>query len=377
MTIYRRGPDKWHVVVQHRGKRLDRKVRGTKADAEAYRARLLGELEAGDPIETRAVPTLRDFTGAAGAYLRHAQMKLAPSTARNRGYQIASLVDFLGDLRLNEIHPENVEAYQRSRLRDGIRPATVNDDVKVLIAILNFARQGRRLPVPVPRFEAVPVRGKRRNAEPWSREEVDRLLRVCAQGNGLPESDPKHVAADLAVLPILVFLLNTGCRKGEALALEWENVDFRRGLVRIWASEDWQPKDADNREVPMNAVLRGWLERLERDRRGKWVFPVTKGKRRGERFRFWPQKRFDAIREGADLTGGPHRCRHTYASHFLEACPDLFLLGRILGHSHSRVTELYGHLLPDSMGRAASAVSFAAPIGPAELAARERWDRRK
>ncbi len=171
--------------------------------------------------------------------------------------------------------------------------------------------------------------------------------------------------------------MNTGCRKGEAIALEWTNVDLKRCVVRIWASEEWQPKDGDNREIPINDALLPWLSR---GRAGRWVFPSSRRERDADgdqkapgRYAFWPQRRFDAVRKAAGLTGGPHKLRHTFASHFLEACPDLFLLGRIMGHSHARVTELYGHLLPDQMTRARTAVAFNAPIGPAELDARLRW----
>lgn len=367
MPVYPKGPGKWRVVVSLRGQRKDWVLEGTKADGKAFEARKRAELEAGaTSLDVRVVPTLRDFTGESGPYLQHTQEILAPATSRNRGYQIASLVEILGDMRLNDIDRQAVAAYQSVRRRAGVRPSTVNDDVKVLIAILNFARE-RKLPVGKPSFQSLPERGKRRNAEPWSSEEVARLLDVCGNGNGKPP--PDRYKGDVALLPVLVFLLNTGCRRGEAISLEWENVDFARGKVRIWASEEWQPKDDDNREVPLNDVLRSWLERLRENSSCKWVFPA----RGWKRFAYWPQRRFDLARTAAGLTGGPHRCRHTYASHFLAACPDLFLLARILGHSHQRVTELYGHLLPDSLSRAAAAVSFAPGMGPAEAESKRRW----
>lgn len=370
MPVYPKGTGKWRVVVSLKGQRKDWVLEGTKADARAFEARKRAELEAGaTSLDVRVVPTLRDFTGAEGPYLQHTREILAPSTSRNRGYQIASLVEVLGDMRLNDIDRQAVSAYQSERRRAGVRPSTVNDDVKVLIAILNFARE-RKLPVGKPSFQSLPERGKRRNAEPWSRDEVARLLDVCARGD-VGKPGPDAFKGDAALLPVLVFLLNTGCRRGEALALEWENVDFTRGHVRIWASEEWQPKDDDNREVPMNDVLRSWLVRMHASAESRWVFPA----RGGERFSYWPQRRFDLVRTAAGLTGGPHRCRHTYASHFLAACPDLFLLARVLGHSHQRVTELYGHLLPDSLSRAAAAVSFAPEVGPAEAEAMKRWRR--
>jgi integrase len=61
-----------------------------------------------------------------------------------------------------------------------------------------------------------------------------------------------------------------------------------------------------------------------------------------------------------NLRGGPHTCRHTYASHFLQAVPDLHQLAGILGHSQTRVTELYTHLLPGHLDRARNAVNLSA-----------------
>jgi len=52
--------------------------------------------------------------------------------------------------------------------------------------------------------------------------------------------------------------------------------------------------------------------------------------------------------------------RHTYASHFLSAVPDLFELARVLGHTHVRITELYTHLLPGHLERSRNAVTLPA-----------------
>ncbi|MGO9838647.1 MAG: hypothetical protein ACLP1X_31085 [Polyangiaceae bacterium] len=43
----------------------------------------------------------------------------------------------------------------------------------------------------------------------------------------------------------------------------------------------------------------------------------------------------------------------------MQSKPDLFLLGRILGHSHTRVTELYSHFLPEHLAEARNVVTFA------------------
>ena len=67
--------------------------------------------------------------------------------------------------------------------------------------------------------------------------------------------------------------------------------------------------------------------------------------------------------DARDIKGGPHKCRHTKATYFLAEKPDLFQLGKVLGHSNSRVTELYSHLLPHHMETTRNVGCFeAAPV---------------
>lgn len=347
MPIYPKGKGKWRVVVFHKGKRSDWVVTGSKRDAADFEAgkRLEGAQE------RRAVPTFSAFSTT--TYKAHAKAHLKPSTWRNRKYQIATLVEHLGERRLDEITPADVEAFKDARLDAGVRPATINDDIKVLSAILAYARElGYRSPMPT--TKRLPQRGTRRGAEAWSDEEVGRLMAAVQKKS--PE-----------ILPLVVFLANTGCREGEALALRWEHVDLERRIIRLRATEEWQPKSGKPREVTISDALLPWLGGPRRSER--WVFPT----RLGSRYAFWPVNLFNRARKAAQLTGGPHKLRHTFASHFLASTPDLYLLAQVMGHTHTRVTELYSSLLPEHLARARNAVSFSPAIGPAELAAKLKW----
>lgn len=73
------------------------------------------------------------------------------------------------------------------------------------------------------------------------------------------------------------------------------------------------------------------------------------------------------------LKGGPYTLRHTFASNFLQRQPDMFLLAKLMGHDHTRVTEMYSHLLPDHLAAARNVVNFAPTVGPARLEASRRW----
>ena len=357
MPIYARGKGRWLVVVHHpsapRG-RVDRIVRGRKKDARDFETRLRLELDAQGPSAVRVAPTFSDFSTT--RYKLHAESELKPRTWANRKYEIAELAEFLGNLRLTEITTERVDAFRSMRAREVAR-RTVNRELMALSAILRYARE-IGVPAASPKIRKLKVSRKRRHAEAWTAAEVEALYQACE-------------ATEPGLLPLVVFLLNTGARRSEAIALRWSEVDVRRRLVRIWPRTDdddaFDTKNSEPREVPISDALFPFLARAPR--RAEWVFP-TRSKRRYAEF---PKKRFARVVKAAGLEGGAHKCRHTFATHFLAQVPDLYLLGRLLGQDYAAVTEMYAHLLPDHHERARGAVSLAPTLGPSGVEARRRW----
>jgi integrase len=51
----------------------------------------------------------------------------------------------------------------------------------------------------------------------------------------------------------------TGLRSGEALRLEWEDIDWDRNCLKVMAKEDWRPKDKDPRTPPLCPELQKLL----------------------------------------------------------------------------------------------------------------------
>jgi integrase len=343
--------NRWRVTIWHRGRRKDWIVRGVKEDAEAFAARKRIELETSDPASAlRVVP---GFSGFCAAHYRpHAELRLKASSWYKQSFLLATLMEFFGEAKLTEVRAADVERFARKRLKDGLKPVSVNNELRVLRRVLNFARE-RGVPACPATFKLLPERGKDR-LRAWTAKEIGALLEACTKTS--PD-----------ILPLIVFLVNTGARKGEALALTWDHIDLDRRMIHIWPSEEWQPKSNRPREVPISDALLPWLSGERRS--PKWVFPS----RTGDRFVSWPKLKFDRARKAANLTGGPHTLRHTFATHFLAGCPDLYLLAKVLGHSDVAVTNLYAHLLPEHLARARNVVSFAAPSGPATVTALARW----
>lgn len=341
MAVYRKDRNRWRVRVFMNGQRQDWIVTGSKKEAEAFEARKRVELETAVTVKPRVVPTFSNF--CVERYKPYAQTNLKPYSWTRVRLILATLIMHFGHIRLDRFTLDDIETFKRDRLDSGPGPVTVNNELRVLHRILAYADE-LGVPVVIPRWKPLRQRSSRA-VECWTENEVERLLAAVA------EKSPR-------ILPIVVCLANTGMRCGEVLALIWEDVDLDKGEIRIQAKPEagWSPKSDKWRTVPINDALRPFLGKPGRKNAPVFPCPST-----GRRYAHWPNMQFNRARKAAGLTGGPHTLRHTYASHFLARNPDLYLLGRVLGHSHSRVTEIYSHLLPDALAGARVAVSFGVP----------------
>ena len=79
-----------------------------------------------------------------------------------------------------------------------------------------------------------------------------------------------EAAAELDQRIHLLVLLgcDAGLRCGEIVALQWDDIDFRRNVITVSRSE-WRgvitvPKGARSRRVPMTALLAQTLQKLRR-----------------------------------------------------------------------------------------------------------------
>lgn len=332
-------PGTRRIVVWVKGKPKEKTIRASKTEGDLFEARWRVELEA-NLHDVRRVPTFRELSTL--KYSPFAKANLAKSTWRARRHVLVNLCDFFGKKKLTGITFADTEAYKAERRSSKVGASTINGELRALLTVLAYAqRNGYPVTFPAARYLREP-KGRPRI---WTHAEVEKLLKVTAA---------KHPQ----VLRLVVFLVNTGCRKGEAIAAEWSWMDFRRGIIRIPASKEWAPKDAEAREIPMSTECRLVLEIPEEQRFSeRWVFP----NRDGVRFEFFPDAVFKQLQTKAGVSGGAHTLRHCFASFYLEQRPDLPALSKLLGHSTTRTTELYAHLLPGHLEESRNAVN----IGPA------------
>ncbi|GEM_PF-1997304 len=340
MTMREVRPGYWNGEIWHQGRRKKISFKGSAADAKLYEAQKRVEIRQTGIIDRKTSPSFASF--CVEVYKPYAKAHLRRDTWNKvRRYQVEHLVLFFRDVRLLDVEPL-IERYKMER-RKHVAKVTVNSELTVFSAILTYADK-LKVPCAKPTITYFPIRPKKGKVRFWSLDELQRLYETCMR-------------MAPALFPLVFFLGQTGARKSEALHLPWDRVDFERRIIKIWSQVgDDDDDDDDNyevksieREVPLSDALSEILtEHKQRGHSREWVFPS----RNGTPFASFPKGPFNRILKAAGLTGGPHKIRHTYASNFLAAKPDLYLLGRLLGHTHERVTAIYAHLVPGYLAEA-------------------------
>lgn len=207
---------------------------GRKDDGSEDRRHVMSKSKAKVVTKVRALEKLRDDARVPKAgractvekWLMHWLEEIARPNIRDSSYQAyrtaitKHLLPVIGSLRLDRLEPEHIEAVYRRMTDAGARPATAHQAHRTLRTALGEAeRRGRigRNPASLvrpPRIQSDPV-------EPLNLDEIQRLLSAAEQvRNGA------RWAIALAL----------GLRQGEALALQWDDVDLEAKSLRVRAT---------------------------------------------------------------------------------------------------------------------------------------------
>ena len=143
---------------------------------------------------------------------------------------------------------------------------------------------------------------------------------------------------------LLELLYATGLRVAECCGLDLDDVDRRRGAVRVMG------KGGKERVVPAGDVALGALDAwlLARGEGSGALFTNERGGRLGTRSVHRIVKR-RARAAGIDRRVTPHTLRHTFATHMLGEGADLRLIQELLGHSRLSTTQRYTHVSPEHL----------------------------
>lgn len=285
------------------------------------------------------------------------------ATKKSRGRFPSALATFLRDLELEgksvhtlrayrhdlgrfaKAHPElkvvtapQIRAHLRALQDGGASASTISRALATLKAFYRSLTESEviaRNPAEPVRFPRTPLS---RPTNVLTVEEIDRLLDAVLPGH-------PQTARDRA---ILFLLYNTGIRAGELVALDRKDVFLKlRGEGELAVVG----KGQRSRWIPLNRPVQNILQdylKLRGEHDGP-LFLSRVGHRYSARGLYKLVTSY-LKRAGIPKTG-VHLLRHTFASHALQADPNIRAIQELLGHRSILTTQRYTHLTREDLKR--------------------------
>src|SRR5260370_2134292 len=289
-----------------------------------------------------------------------------PKTYVNYELCVRRLMPHVGRRRLRVLAPEHIQHALGKLLDGGWSARTVRQVHMVLRCALKQAVLWR-LVASNPSDAVKPPRAERKEMRTLTEDEVHRLLAAT--------SGTRHHS-------LWIFLVTTGVRLGEALAIRWADIDLNEGRVTIRRALQRQrgaglvfvePKSSRGRRtvslppetLEVLAQQRRDLDRERVEAGERWqendlVFPSPVGRPRDMTYLSY------TFHRGLERAGLPrlriHDLRHTAATHLLNKHVHPKVVQELLGHSTIAITlDTYSHVLPalvkEASGHMSSLVS--------------------
>ncbi len=320
----------------------------TKAQAATALRELRGSVGATVPRDQRMT-----IAEAGDLYLNHLEVVKGRKATTLEDYRTIlhrNLVPFLAGRSVDRVEPSDIAAYVSAKMRAGLSAKTVRNHCTFAGGLFGFAvRKGWATTNPV-NAEDLPEVPHDDEIHFLTHEEMEALFRAADGGDALGPTD----------LVIYLTAATTGLRMGELLALQWKDVDWSAGSIRVRRSYTRgafsTPKSAKSaRVVPLTDRLAGALERHHQasafQGASDLVFPhPTSGEvidSSAMRRRFHAALARTGVRRVRF-----HDLRHSFGTSMAAAgCPIRALMA-MMGHATMATTLRYAAYAPDPTGGA-------------------------
>lgn len=370
--IRERSPGKWAIVLDvpdpETGKRRRKwhTFHGTKREAQTECARLITEINGGQYVEPSKT-TLKDYFVR---WLEHEKAHVSPKThERYEELLLKNVAPVIGSIALTKIDASKLDhawakllASGRRDSKGGLSPRTVHHCRRVMLTAMDQAVRWKMIP-----------------SNPVALTRPPKIERAQMAAYGAPETAKMLAALEGSRMFIPALLASLcGLRRGEILALRWENVDLKAGSVAIRQSAEQvgtevrykEPKSGKARTVALSSTV---VDEMKRHRAAQAEEQLKLGIRPDARsfvvaqIDGKPLKPTSLTHEWTRLiakTDLPqirfHDLRHSHATQLLAAGVHPKIASERLGHSTIGITlDLYSHVMPGMQANAAEQVDAA------------------
>ena len=248
----------------------------------------------------------------------------SPLTLKTYCFQYNLLLRFFGNIDMREITTEKLKEYL---IQEGehLKASSLGHRVRCIKSIFKWTHEEGHIPKNPAAKLKEPKLGKR-IPKFLSDLEIEHLREDC------------HTTMEKALFE---FFYSTGCRIGEVVKLNRDDIDFRTNSVIVHGKVDKE------REVYFNKRCSIWLKRYfdERDDEESCLFITERRPKRRmsiDNLRYVIKR--ISNRAGIKKSIHPHQLRHSYATHMMNNGAPLEVIQSLLGHEKSETTKIYAQL---------------------------------
>jgi site-specific recombinase XerD len=264
-------------------------------------------------------------------------------TIRNYDHYLTRLIDFAGDIEVNDIDNEMVRKWRLwlnrlgTNTSDELGTATLNYH---LIALRSFLKFCAKRDIPALTADKIELARTRRKQVTFLNE--DEMARIFEQ----PDLNTITGVRDRAILELL---FSSGLRVSELVGLDRDHINLKRREFMV------RGKGQKDRPIFISAESAMWIERYleKREDTTKPLFIRYSGTKKvdlsGNFHRLTARSIQRLVARYALLAGitkhvSPHTLRHSFATDLLMNGADLRSVQAMLGHSNIATTQIYTHV---------------------------------
>ena len=320
---------------------LHEAIRTINGKRVAFRGRSDAEVER-KMIEYRAeLAKGRKFKIVAEEWEQEHFPTLAPNTLRAYRPALARAIDWFGEKGIQQISAPDVKEFVYDFASKGRAKKTVTTQLQICSMIFAWAVVAGDIEI-----------------NPCDNVSIPKGLKKTHRDAATPE-DEEIIKATPDVWLLPYFILYTGVRKGEALAIQGADLDFKHLLIHVSKSVyhvDGKPyikppkTEEGARSLPMLLPLVPHLPK--RLKPSQYLFSMDGGKTPLSEGQFRKLWKHYVQSTGVQCT--PHQIRHSYATMILDAGLERKDRQGLLGHATDAMTDdVYTHLRAARLQKAA------------------------
>ncbi len=281
------------------------------------------------------------------------------------------IVPRIGCLQINSIVATDIQQMVNNMIKEGLSYSTIKKAYDTLNQRFKLAISQEQVNKNPTLGVILPKQINKKNSEIryFSEEQCKELIKESRRTQGCNNQNVYRLGE------LVPFLIYTGLRIGEAIALEWNDIDDKNNTITInknvvevksketekyvLEKQDSTKTDSSTRIIPMSNGAKECIKSLKKiNGDKKFVFASQTGK-------YISPSNFSRMFRGIqkalkyETILGVHSLRHTFATLMLNKGIDVKIVSELLGHSNVSVTyNIYIHTIQSQKIKAINMVDI-------------------